>query len=72
LGWYSMTGYEQISDGDVVKIETPENTMLQFQCCDCGLTHDLKFHITKKGCLAVQIFLNRKETIKRREGKEND
>jgi hypothetical protein len=65
-----MTGYEQLKDGDVVKIETPENTMLQFQCCDCGLTHDLKFHTTKAGKLAIQFFLNRKETIKRREGQK--
>jgi hypothetical protein len=64
------TEYEVLKDGDVVTIEKPEITMLQFQCCDCGLTHDLKFHTTKAGRLAIQIFLNRKETIKRREGQK--
>lgn len=45
----------------------PHSPKMQWQCCDCGLVHNVEFRI---GILEVRMTVNRKETAKARRKKE--
>lgn len=44
----------------------PHRQKMEWQCCDCGLVHNVWFRIGKLGLLEVKMTRNNKETIKAR------
>jgi len=50
----------------------PHRQHMTWQCCDCGLVHDVSFRIGELGNLEVSMFRNEKETRKaRRKNKQS-
>lgn len=49
----------------------PHKASMQWQCCDCGLVHNVWFRIGKDGILEVKMTRNIKETKKARYEKNN-
>lgn len=43
----------------------PHKRKMEWQCCDCGLVHDVHFKILR-GEIWVKMFINKKETAKAR------
>lgn len=44
----------------------PHKAKMEWQCCDCGLVHNVWFRIGKIGFLEVKMTRNQKETLKNR------
>jgi hypothetical protein len=45
----------------------PHNSKMEWQCCDCGLVHNVWFRISKDGMLEVKMTINAKKTKKTRQ-----
>ncbi len=62
----SKRRYLQISHGDW--FEPSDQGSYYDRCCDCGLTHELKFRVVK-GRVQFQTFVRARETAAARRGK---
>lgn len=50
----------------------PHKATMQWQCCDCGLVHNVWFRIGASGILEVKMTRNQKETKKARLTKQTN
>ena len=44
----------------------PQRAKMEWQCCDCGLVHNVWFRIGRLGFLEVKMTRNKEETLKAR------
>lgn len=50
----------------------PHKAKMEWQCCDCGLVHNVEFRIGKGGQLEVMMTRDLEETRKARKNKINE
>lgn len=55
-----MGAYKQIYDN--IPITHPKDHVMVFQCCDCGLVHDIVFEDTEGDSIRMRIATNKRRT----------
>lgn len=50
----------------------PHRAKMEWQCCDCGLVHNVWFRISDLGLFEVKMTRNIKETKKARKSKDGE
>jgi len=62
--------YRPMHDGDLTIID-PKKKVLTLSCCDCALTHDFVFNVTRTGKISFRMYRNNKETKRLRKDLNN-
>jgi hypothetical protein len=63
---YHASPKEWIPHGAYLKVELKQVKRMEWQCCDCGLVHNVWYRIGENGLLEVKMTRNNKETNKNR------